>query len=174
MGSSCDELRLKALRYLDDRLHGQELDDFRTHVEACSNCRANVETELALSELLHRSRPLYSATPRLRARVAAAIDQRPASIVARESFQECLDQRVKQNGSEDLATCWDLRSSWIALIAADGYSRCMAEQFSEQSALLLFDHAFQGNFPRAAMLWRPAPCGSPCHQISFHLHFNVN
>jgi anti-sigma factor (TIGR02949 family) len=80
--SSCDELRLKALRYLDDRLHEQELDDFRTHLEACSNCRANVETQLALSELLHRSRPLYSATPGLRARVAAAIDQRPASIGA--------------------------------------------------------------------------------------------
>ena len=86
--SSCDEVRLKVLRYLNDRLHGQELDDFRTHLEACSRCRANVETERALSELLHRSRPLYSAPPELRARVAAAIDQRPASIGARENSYE--------------------------------------------------------------------------------------
>ncbi len=45
---------------------------------------------------------------------------------------------------------------------------------ASQSALLLFDHAFQGDFPRPAMRWRSAPGGSPCHLISFHLHFNVN
>ena len=45
---------------------------------------------------------------------------------------------------------------------------------ASQSALLLFDHAFQGDFPRPAMRWRSVPCGSPCHLISFHLHFNVN
>jgi hypothetical protein len=42
-----------------------------------------------------------------------------------------------------------------------------------QSALLLFGHAFQGDFPRPVHT-RSAPCGSSCHLISFHLHFNVN
>jgi len=103
--SCCDELRLKALLYLDDRFHGQELDDFRTHVEACSNCRANVETGPALSGLLHRSRPLYSATPGLRARVAAAINQRPASMGARESFHERLLQIVGGGFADPVSPC---------------------------------------------------------------------
>ena len=95
--SSCDECSLKALRYLDDRLHGQELDDFRAHMEGCSNCRASLESERALSQLLHRSRPLYSAPPALRARLAAAVEQRRASIGARENFYERLLRTV---GSE--------------------------------------------------------------------------
>ena len=103
--SCCDELGLKALRYLDDRFHGQELDDFRTHLEACSNCRANVETELAFSELLHRSRPLYLATPGLRARVAAAINQRPASMGARESFDEHLLQILGTGFADPVSPC---------------------------------------------------------------------
>jgi anti-sigma factor RsiW len=92
--SPCDETNLKALRYLDDQLHGQELDDFRAHLEVCSNCRTSVETERALSQLLHRSRPLYSAPPALHARVARAIEQRTGSIGARENFYERLLRTV--------------------------------------------------------------------------------
>ena len=73
--SPCDEYSRRVLSYLEDRLRGQELDDFRTHLEDCSNCRAKVETERSLSQLLRRSRPLYSAPPALRARVAAAVEQ---------------------------------------------------------------------------------------------------
>lgn len=88
--TSCDEFSLKAFRYLDDRLQGQELNDFRAHLEGCSNCRASVETERALSKVLHRSRPLYSAPPALRARVAAVVEQHAASIRSRENFYERL------------------------------------------------------------------------------------
>ena len=88
--SPCDEVSLKALRYLEDRLQGQELHDFRAHLEVCPNCRASVETERALSRLLHRSRPLYSAPPALRARVAADLEQHAASMADREDFREDL------------------------------------------------------------------------------------
>ena len=40
-----DEYRAKIVRYLDDDLHGNELNDFRNHLEACADCRANLETE---------------------------------------------------------------------------------------------------------------------------------
>ena len=79
--NSCDEFRLKALRYLDDRLQGRELDDFRAHLEVCSSCRASVDTEQALSQLLH-ARPLYPAPPALRARVAAMVEEHTSSISA--------------------------------------------------------------------------------------------
>jgi anti-sigma factor RsiW len=100
--SPCDEFSLKALRYLDDRLQGQELDDFRAHLEVCSNCRVSVETERALSQVLHRSRPLYFAPPGLRAWVSAAVEQHAASIGARENFYERL-LRIVGSGFADPA-----------------------------------------------------------------------
>jgi len=41
----CDEYRVKTLRYLDNDLQGQELNDFRTRLEACAGCQASVEAE---------------------------------------------------------------------------------------------------------------------------------
>jgi hypothetical protein len=66
-----DKYRVKTLRYLDNDLHGEELDAFRNHLETCGGCRASLEAELALSLLLRRSRPLYSAPDWLRSRVSA-------------------------------------------------------------------------------------------------------
>ena len=98
--SPCDEVSLKALRYLDDRLQGQELRDFRAHLEVCPNCRASVETERALSRLLHRSRPLYSAPPALRARVAVAVEKHSGPILVSENFYKRLLRSVG-NGFAD-------------------------------------------------------------------------
>jgi anti-sigma factor (TIGR02949 family) len=98
--SPCDEVSLKALRYLDDRLQGQELRDFRAHLEVCPNCRASVEAERALSRLLHRSQPLYSAPPALRARVAVAVEKHSGPILASENFYKRL-LRSAGNGFAD-------------------------------------------------------------------------
>ena len=77
--SLCDECRVNILRYLDYDLRGQELEDFRSHLETCADCRANVEAEQALSHLLHQSRPLYSAPPALHASVSATVLQHSGS-----------------------------------------------------------------------------------------------
>ena len=69
--NSCDEIVVKTLRYLDNDLQGQELEEFRSHLQSCASCRAHLEAEKALSQTLHRSRPLYSAPATLRARVSA-------------------------------------------------------------------------------------------------------
>lgn len=111
--SPCDEFTLKALPYLEDRLHGQELDDFRAHLEVCLNCRTSVETERALSQLLQRSRPLYSAPPALRARVAAAVERRITSIGDRGNFYERLS-RIVGSGFADPAR----RVARLRLLAA--------------------------------------------------------
>lgn len=89
--SACDSCRVRILSYLDDRLQGAELDEFLAHLEDCSNCRASVETERSLSQVLRRSRPLYSAPSALRARVAATVKQHTAAH-AQKSFNE----RVKR------------------------------------------------------------------------------
>jgi anti-sigma factor RsiW len=81
--SRCDEDRVTALRYLDGDLQGQELADFRSHLKACADCRTALEAEQALSSLLRRSRPLYSAPLALHSRVSAAVMQHSASRPAR-------------------------------------------------------------------------------------------
>jgi mycothiol system anti-sigma-R factor len=95
--SPSDEFRVKILRYLDNDLRGQELDEFRCHLETCADCQANVEAERVLSHLLHRSRPLYSAPVALRSRVSAVL-QRAES----ESSQAGLYQSILQGLQRDL------------------------------------------------------------------------
>jgi anti-sigma factor RsiW len=68
----CDAFAVALLRYVDHDLVGQELQDFQSHLESCTSCQETLEKEKALSQLLHRNRPLYSAPAELRARVSAA------------------------------------------------------------------------------------------------------
>jgi RNA polymerase sigma-70 factor, ECF subfamily len=42
--------------YLDKELSGRDLEEFRTHLEECEACQAEVEAEEELPGLLHRSR----------------------------------------------------------------------------------------------------------------------
>jgi anti-sigma factor RsiW len=86
--SLCDEYSVKTLLYLDNGLQGQELDDFRTHLASCANCRAGLEQERALSRLLERSRPLYVAPAVLRARVSAALMQHSAATATQKGFYD--------------------------------------------------------------------------------------
>ena len=72
---SCDEYAIKALRYLDNDLERQELEDFLSHLNSCPGCEALVEAEKELSATLYRSRPLYSAPAALRDRVETCVVQ---------------------------------------------------------------------------------------------------
>jgi len=69
---SCDEYGANIQLYLDKELSGQELEEFRAHLATCASCREELATEEELSSLLYRSRPLYSASDELRARVRQA------------------------------------------------------------------------------------------------------
>ena len=100
--SFCDEYSSRVLSYMDNRLQGQDLDDFRSHLEDCSTCRARVETERSLSQFLRRSRPLYSAPPALRARVAAAVERHTCEARARVGFYEWA-LRILEDGRADPA-----------------------------------------------------------------------
>jgi len=71
----CDAYSAEILRYLDNDLHGQELDEFRAHIDTCEACRTNLVAEKALSGLFHRTRPLYPAPSTLRPLVRATLLQ---------------------------------------------------------------------------------------------------
>jgi hypothetical protein len=73
--NNCDEYAIKALRYLDDDLKENELEDFLSHLKVCAGCQEHLQAEKKLSARLHRTRPLYSAPAALRDRVAAAAMQ---------------------------------------------------------------------------------------------------
>jgi mycothiol system anti-sigma-R factor len=70
--SSCDRYRIQILLYLDGELTGEEGVRFRKHLAVCDHCWKQIEEEQALSNLLHRASPLYSAPEELYNRVAAA------------------------------------------------------------------------------------------------------
>lgn len=77
--NGCDEHAIKTLRYLDNDLYGQELEDFLSHLHSCAGCREHLEAENELSTTLRRTRPLYPAPGALRSRISAAVAQASAS-----------------------------------------------------------------------------------------------
>lgn len=69
--NSHDEDPVQILRYIQGDLNREESVEFHRHLRVCSACRACVEKEKALSRLLQKAAPLYTAPAELRARVAA-------------------------------------------------------------------------------------------------------
>jgi mycothiol system anti-sigma-R factor len=77
--SGHDDHRDNILLYLDNELRGQDIEEFLAHLDNCAACRRLLEEERALSNLLHRTRPLYTAPESLRTRIAAIAGQ-PAAF----------------------------------------------------------------------------------------------
>ena len=87
----CDYYGMNIQLYLDKVLIGQDLEEFHAHLEECPTCRTELEAEEALSGLLHRSRPLYSAPDALRRRILQAADSLPCDKCAcppRKTYRE--------------------------------------------------------------------------------------
>lgn len=109
--NNCDEYAIKALRYLDDDLKGQELKDFLSHLKSCATCQEHLEAEKRLSAKLHRTRPLYSAPAALRDRVAAATIQAPARGV-----QDSRRWHASRLQAEDLSRTLRRFVNWRVLV----------------------------------------------------------
>jgi mycothiol system anti-sigma-R factor len=71
--NACDDYRAMVHLFLDDELREPELQDFQKHIAECAECQHVLTQEQALSQLLHRSRPLYPAPEALRARVSGRL-----------------------------------------------------------------------------------------------------
>jgi anti-sigma factor RsiW len=119
---SCDEYAIKTLRYLDEDLEGQELEDFLSHLDSCARCQEHLEAEKDLSATLHRFRPLYSAPAALRDRVATAVQHPPAS-----RGRGRVDQRAHRFFGERLSGVLGRLSNWRILTpAAAVLALCLA------------------------------------------------
>jgi anti-sigma factor RsiW len=91
---ACEEHTVDVLLYIDNELVGERLMEFLAHLNTCVSCRASLEEQLALSATLRRSRPLYSAPPELRARVAAILANAESPSASRWSYRSA-GQRLK-------------------------------------------------------------------------------
>jgi anti-sigma factor RsiW len=76
--SACDDYRAMVPLFIDDELRGHELQDFTDHIAGCAECRQFLAEEQALSEVLHRNRPLFHASESLRARVSGILSSEEA------------------------------------------------------------------------------------------------
>src|ERR1700732_4949886 len=85
--SACEKHTVDLMLYLDDELVGGKLMEFLTHLKICADCRASLEEQLKLSAVLRRSRPLYSAPPKLRARVAASLASAEAKTAPNQPYE---------------------------------------------------------------------------------------
>ena len=56
--NQCDEHHADILLYLDNALTREKLENFRAHLEVCSDCRERLEEYRALSSLFRETRPL--------------------------------------------------------------------------------------------------------------------
>jgi anti-sigma factor RsiW len=82
------------LRFLSEDLTPRERAAFLVHLRSCADCRARLEQEQALSHMLQRSRPLYTASPALRERVMALVEQRRGSNSFRTRLRALMAQTV--------------------------------------------------------------------------------
>jgi mycothiol system anti-sigma-R factor len=112
----CDEHRANILLYLDNELRGKELEDFRAHILVCEECRSQLEEEQALSDLLHRSRPLYAAPETVRNRVSTVMLKEGTSSA--EDILEFPRKSAWSDWSQTIRNFLFRAPAWRALAAA--------------------------------------------------------
>ena len=72
--NNCDQYLIKPLRYLNSgAAEERQLEDLGAHLESGADYRFRLDADKAVSKLLGRSRPLYSAPSALRNRVSAIL-----------------------------------------------------------------------------------------------------
>lgn len=86
--SRCETIRSQIDLSLDDELHDRELSDFERHLEDCIECRSLRQRERAVIESVRAARPLYTASPELRGRIADLLEQRPESYPASNPLRD--------------------------------------------------------------------------------------
>jgi anti-sigma factor RsiW len=83
------------LRYLDNELTSGELENLSAHLSSCADCRAQLEEEQALSQLLRQSRPLYRSPVGLRARVSALLTSGSVPNVEATGLQQRVERALR-------------------------------------------------------------------------------
>jgi mycothiol system anti-sigma-R factor len=113
--TGCSDFGANVELYLDNELSGRELEEFRSHLEECETCRADLAIGEKLSDLLRRSRPLYYAPEALRDRVAQLTAEPIPSI---DYSPPRLRMRIKKVLTRSFWSSGHSAYRWSALVAA--------------------------------------------------------
>lgn len=99
MMNSCEPIRNQMMFYLDNELHGDEQQAVEDHLRLCAACRRLCEEEKALPEIVRSAAPLYAASEDLRGRVAALLDDAPASHRAPANLRQRLHKTLGRDAA---------------------------------------------------------------------------
>jgi anti-sigma factor (TIGR02949 family) len=162
--SARDDCRAMIPLFLDGELRGSEVEGFRTHVATCPDCWRLLAEEQALSQLLHRTRPLYRASEGLRARVSGILSSEAHGDLG---VPERLRRRILRilasplSGIAQPALRWKqvtavaLGMALAFLLAPQTLQRVRANAFVETAAAT--HHSYlQGNLPMEIQTSSPA------------------
>jgi anti-sigma factor RsiW len=149
----CDENSGKILRYLEEQLHGRELENFEAHMRSCSSCQEQLYEEQELSRILRRAHPLYSVPAELRAQISDVLAQHSdANRRADSSFKRLLaaskDKLIAAVGS---GCGWRIASAAAAIILCfvlipNGMRRVKAASY-EDTAISSYRSYLNGGYP---------------------------
>ena len=96
----CEEIRGRLTLYLDNELQGDERAAVETHLSECESCAAILARELNFLNAVRESGPLHVASPALREKVQAILNEGPVSVAE--------PSRIRHRS----------RSSWLVAAAA--------------------------------------------------------
>src|SRR5690349_2221130 len=94
---SCDEVLERIAFYLDDELRDGEQAAVEIHVEGCKSCRDALNQQRRVVDVVRDSRPLYEATPALRAGVEKILRDSPAPLAASPALRRRIQRSLGEN-----------------------------------------------------------------------------
>src|SRR5271170_6373408 len=149
----CEEYTVDLLLYLDNELGGTKLEQFLEHLKLCAHCSETLEQQIALTAILRQSRPLYSASENLRARVAADLARSASGLTSARPYEHTL-QRVREVllGVAGMVPRWHVLVPAVPIIAlcflltSNAIRQVRAAEYVE-TALSTHQSYLTGNLP---------------------------
>ncbi|MEI9975804.1 MAG: zf-HC2 domain-containing protein [Ignavibacteriota bacterium] len=154
------------VRYLDDELTGAELAAFQGHLADCADCRATLAAEQRLKIVLKRSRPLYSATEELSARVAALVNEQPSPAPPARSILSGVGDFLR--GRWKFAVFAGAVAAIVLELVPNFAEHAQASAYVETAATLHSDYVtgktpldFRSNSPESVAAWVDSKAALP-------------
>lgn len=94
--SQCEKIQAQLALYLDEELREGERHAVEAHLQACLVCREVCQREQRVLETMRAARPLYAASPALRARVAQVLSDLPTPYTASPTLRQRIHEALQQ------------------------------------------------------------------------------
>ncbi|MBI3651631.1 MAG: zf-HC2 domain-containing protein [Acidobacteria bacterium] len=109
---NCEEILARLAFYLDDELRDGEQVAVEAHLESCVSCRQALTQQRRLVQLVRDSRPLYLASPELRASVEKILQDSPAPYATPADLRRRIQKSLWQKG----ASKWSAQRLVVAAV----------------------------------------------------------